>query len=132
MNTDRLYPGCHDESALTNTFADFFVEKITKILTSILGAKSDLGVMSLSPVTCTARFSSFHQVDCSVVHKLLTGLTKKSCSLDPLPACVLKECCDTPLLIFTRIINCSLSHGVMPESLKSAMLLLLLLVITTD
>ena len=38
----------------------------------------------------------------------------------------MKECCDTLLPIFTRIINCSLSHGVMPESLKSAMLLPLL------
>ena len=70
MNTDRLYPSCNDNSALANTFADFFVEKI-----SILGAKSNLGVISLSPVRYTARFSSFRQVDCSVVHKLLTGLT---------------------------------------------------------
>ena len=75
MNTDRLYPSCNDNSALANTFADFFVEKISKIRTSILGAKSNLGVISLSPVRCTARFSSFRQVDCSVVHKLLTGLT---------------------------------------------------------
>ena len=126
MNTDRLYPSCNDDSALANTFAAFFVEKISKIRTSILGAKSNRGVIPLSPVTCTARFCSFHQVDCSVVHKLLTGLTRKSCSSDPLPACVLKECCDTLLPIFTRIINCSLSHGVMPDSLKSAMLLPLL------
>ena len=83
MNTDRLYPSCNDDSALANTFADFFVEKISKVRTSILGAKSNLGVIPLSPVASTARFSSFHQVDCSVVHKLLTGLTKKSCSLDP-------------------------------------------------
>jgi len=117
MNTDRLYPSSTDNSALANTFADFFDEKISKIRISIQVAKSNLDVTSLSPVTCTARLSSFRQLDCSVVHKLLTGLTKKSCSLDPLHACVLKECSDTLLPIFTSIINCSLSCGVMTDSL---------------
>ena len=106
MNSDRLYPSSTDDSALANTFADFFAVKISKIRTSIQGAKSNLGVTSLSPVTCTARLSSFCQVDCSVAHKLLTGLTKKFCSLDPLPAHVLKECGDTLLPIFTMIVNC--------------------------
>ena len=119
INTDHLYLSSNNDSTLANTSADFFVEKILNICTSIYsGCQSNLGVISLSPVTCTACFSSFCQVDCSVVHKLLTGLTKKSFSLDPLPACVLKECCDTLLPIFTRIINCSLSHRVMPESLE--------------
>ena len=65
-------------------------------------------------------------MDYSVVHKLFTGLTKKYCSLDLLPACVMKEYNDILLLIFTMIINCWLSHGVMPNSLKTAMLLSLL------
>ena len=67
MNTDRLYLS----SALANTFADFFAEKISKIRISIQGAKSNLGVTSLSPVTCTACLSSFSQVDCSVMPVLL-------------------------------------------------------------
>jgi len=74
MNTDRLYPSSTDDSALANTFADFFAEKISKIRISIQGAKSNLTSPSL--VTCTVRLSSFCQVDCSVVHKLLTGLAK--------------------------------------------------------
>ena len=73
MNTDRLYPSSTDDGALANTFA----EKISKIRTSIQGAKCNLGVTSLSFVTSTARLSSLSQVNCSVVHELLTGLTKK-------------------------------------------------------
>ena len=46
MNTDRLYPISTDDSALANTFADFFAEKISKIRTSIQGVKSNLGVTS--------------------------------------------------------------------------------------
>ena len=105
MNTERLYPSSTDDSALANTFADCFSEKISKIRTSIQGAKSNLGVTSLSPVTCTARLSSFCRVDCSVVHKLLTGLTKKSCSLDPLPACVLKECSDVIAYLYHHCVS---------------------------
>ena len=51
---------------------------------------------------------------------------KKVLLFGPLPACVLKECCDTLLPIFTRIINCSLSHGVMLGSLRVLCLLPLL------
>jgi len=57
MHTDRLYPS----STLANTFADFFDEKISKIRISMQGAKSNLDVTSLSPVTCTARLSSFRK-----------------------------------------------------------------------
>ena len=71
MNTDRLYPSCNNDSAVAETFADFFVEKFSKIRIFILD--SNLGVIPLSPVTCTARSSSFHQLDCSAVHKLLPG-----------------------------------------------------------
>ena len=31
MNTDHLYPSCNNGSALAKTFADFFVEKFSKI-----------------------------------------------------------------------------------------------------
>lgn len=32
MNTDRLYPSSTDDSALANTFADFFPEKISSLI----------------------------------------------------------------------------------------------------
>ena len=129
MNSDHLHPSSTDDSALANTFADFFAKKISKLRNSIQGTKSSLGALSLSPVTYTACLSSFSQVDYSVVHKLLTGLKKKhSCSLhrSHLPTCVLMECSDTLLPTFTMVINCSLSHGVILDSLKTAILLPLL------
>ena len=81
MNSDHLHPSSTDDSALANTFADFFAKKISKLHNSIQGTKSSLGATSLSPVTCTACLSSFSQVDYSVVHKLLTGLKKKKKTL---------------------------------------------------
>ena len=90
-NTDRLYPSSTDDGTLANAFADFFAEKISKIRTAILETKSNLSVNFLVPVPCSARFSSFNEVDCSAVHRLLSSLSKKSCSLDPVPACVLMD-----------------------------------------
>ena len=47
----------------------------------------------------------------------------KSCELDPLPAVVLKGCLTVLLPTITRIINLSLSTGVVPDALKVATLL---------
>ena len=49
-------------------------------------------------------------------------LLSKSCELDPLPAVVLKDCFIVLLPTITRIINLSLSTGVMPDALKVAIL----------
>ena len=48
---------------------------------------------------------------------------RKSCSLDPLPALVIKECFDMLIPVITQIVNLSLTLGTMPESLKLAELL---------
>ena len=121
-STNRLYPSSTDDGTLANAFADFYAEKISKIRTAILETKSNLSVNFLAPVPCSARFSSFNEVDCSAVHRLLSSLSKKSCSLDPVPACVLMDAAILHCLFFTEIINLSLTHGVMPDSLKTAIL----------
>ena len=77
MNSDHLHPSSTDDSALANTFADFFAKKISKLRNSTQGTKSSLGATSLSPFTYTACLSSFSQVDYIVVHKMLTVLKKK-------------------------------------------------------
>ena len=47
----------------------------------------------------------------------------KSCELDPLPVVVLKGCLTVLLPTITRIINLSLSTGVVPDALKVSILL---------
>lgn len=49
---------------------------------------------------------------------------RKSCSIDPLPACVLKECFSVLLpVILTNIVNLSLSSRTVPDNLKIAALI---------
>lgn len=113
MNTDRLYPSSTDDSALANTFA----EKISSLILVL-----HLFLLLRVQLVClpSAKWTTVSFTNC------LLGWQKKYCSLDLLPACVMKEYNDILLLIFTMIINCWLSHGVMPNSLKTAMLLSLL------
>lgn len=52
--------------------------------------------------------------------------SSKSCDLDPLPASAFKGCSSLLLLTITKIVNLSLSIGVMPNGMKVAELLPLL------
>ena len=44
----------------------------------------------------------------------------KSCLLDPWPTFLLRECIDILLPSITRVVNCSLSEGVVPDEFKKA------------
>jgi len=57
---------------------------------------------------------------------LIKGSKIKSCTIDPLPASLMRECYTTLVPVFKRIINQSFATGQMPDELKTAMLLPLL------
>ena len=65
-------------------------------------------------------FSSFDLVSPIQVKVLIKSLVPKSCSLDPLPTWLVNSCIDELLPVITRIINISLSSGVVPETFKTA------------
>ena len=44
----------------------------------------------------------------------------KSCLLDPWPTFLVKECIDILMPSITRLVNCSLSEGVVPDEFKKA------------
>ena len=60
------------------------------------------------------------------VKTLISSSSLKSCSLDPVPTTVLKNCSDFVAPLITHIINKSLSKSFMPRSLKQAIVLSLL------
>ena len=60
------------------------------------------------------------------VVNLIGETTIKSCSLDPVPAIIMKKCYMTLVPLFRRIISLFLSLGAMPEDLKIAILSALL------
>jgi len=119
-NTEKLYPTCGSQKKLSDDFADFFITKITKI-------RSEMTVDTVPDpnsysVDSTTTFSEFIPVTEQQLAKLISNTASKSCSLDPVPAVVLKNCFDLLLPVFTKIVNLSLVSCTVPSCLKVAVL----------
>lgn len=70
----------------------------------------------------STRLSSFEQLDDNSILDLIKKSTIKSCSLDPLPAKIMRKCFHILVPILKNIVNLSLTSGKMPKDLKSAMI----------
>lgn len=68
-------------------------------------------------------FPNFATISQDDVSALAVKSMRKSCSIDPLPACVLKKCFSVLLPVLTNIVNRSLSSGTMPDHFKIAALI---------
>ncbi len=81
---------------------------------------------------CTCVMSEFQTVSEESVEKVIRKSPTKSCILDPIPTWLLKDCLIPLLPIITKIINLTLSEGIMPEDFKNANLLPLVKIIQLD
>ena len=54
------------------------------------------------------------------IGKIISKSPTKSCLLDPLPTFLTKECIDTLLPSITKLVNCSLDEGLVPDGFKKA------------
>ena len=124
-----LYQSASD---LANRFNDFFIQKIVNI-------RNDLGVLvtTLSPLCHNKSLptqvknkppalSNFKPTSEEEVRKMIMKTKSTQCSLDPMPTYLVKECIYILLPVTTKIINLSMSEGVMPMSLKKALVIPLL------
>ena len=62
----------------------------------------------------------FTQVTQDEIGKIISKSPTKSCLLDPLPTFLIKECIDILLPSITKLVNCSLREGLVPDGLKKA------------
>lgn len=74
-----------------------------------------------SHTECT--FGAFKPVDDQFVERLIRASPAKSCDLDPLPTCILKEFLDVLLPFLTRMCNASITEGCLPSSQKEAIVI---------
>ncbi|XP_072052025.1 uncharacterized protein [Amphiura filiformis] len=112
---------CSLES-LAEDFHGFFDGKIEKIHDKL--SSTDVPTVSVNVVeSCASSFSSFEEVDEEFVRKIISDSAKTSCGLDPMPTSILAkpEILDTTLPVITRIVNMSLLQGIVPSSLKRAL-----------
>jgi len=113
-----LPPHSNDE-ILADEFNEFFEDKIAQIRERLDSANTsppaEAHEFQGEPLKC------FRKVDEAEVKKILLNMQNKHCKLDPMPFWLMKECIDQFLPIITEIINASLQLGVMPKSLKHAL-----------
>ena len=106
---------------LCEDFANFFTDKITKI-------REELGCMTIKNKDCAfsqrirASLTNLSPATEDEVHKIIMKSAAKSCSLDPIPSWLLKECISVLLPVLTQIVNLSMSTAVMPDQLKDAII----------
>ena len=73
------------------------------------------------PSSSSGFFSNFELLSEDSVKNLVLSVPTKSCSLDPVPTKVVKECLDELVPLLTVIINQSLQSGVFPDVWKEAL-----------
>ena len=61
-----------------------------------------------------------------LIHRLISQSPMKSCTLDPIPTTLTKQCLHDLAPLVTRIVNVSLSTGTVPFGLKQALVTLIL------
>ena len=107
-------------SGLADCFADFFEQKIRKLRDSLNHRAPVLHDHTVTP--CSSALDSFSPVTAEAVARIIMRSPSKTSQLDPIPTWLLKSCVEPILPAITDIVNTSLSNGLVPPSLKSAVI----------
>ena len=115
--SDATLPSHKSKKSLADQFASFFSNKIKKIRDNFgsIGSENDIHSPSDPP-----KINVFRQVSEEAIDKIIKTSPTKSCLLDPLPTFLIIECIDILLPSLTKLVNCSLTEGCVPDAFKSA------------
>ena len=111
-----VIPSHESQECLANRFVIFFSDKITKIWDSLSSTDS----FRLPAPSDQPNFDFFKTASDEEIHKPIMKSQTKSFLLDPWHTFLVKECLDILLPSITKLINCSLSEGVVPADFKKA------------
>ena len=111
-------PSFDTPSLCADKFRNYFSAKIDNVRLTL----PPLCIRDEFPVHVDARLSSFAPVNIVEVFDLLRSIIPKTTSSDPLPTWLVKALCDCMAPILCRLVNVSLSTGVLPRSEKIAVI----------
>ena len=121
LKTETKLPSHDNECDLANRFAEFFSKKVQRIRTSLPPTtNSTCADTNIAHNNTGVELSEFSPTSVNELSSLLKSISKKSCSLDPIPATVMKACYDTLLPVNTDIVNLSLENASVPTAFKQA------------
>ena len=118
------YPSCGSPKELCNKFADFFCDKIVTIRHQLdtLSITDAPAFPLIDDAIITCELSEFSPTSEDELSGLVKKIAAKSCSLDPVPASLLRYCIDDLLPIIKRVVNLSFNSASMPSSMRNAVL----------
>ena len=111
-------PDRSSDKELANDFNQFFKEKIDKIRRTFNDCNESTFDFDKSFMGETLHSFSFVNED--QMKKIIMSSKPKSCSLDPVPSPIIKECVDELTPVICRIINLSLETATFPQKYKHA------------
>ena len=109
---------------LANRFAVFFTDKVCKIRKELPDLSRHQLNLPTPALTCS--LNVFSAVTESEVRKIIAKSPTKSCSLDPAPTWMVKDSVDELIPMVTILVNLSLQSANVPDSMKQALVTLLL------
>ena len=113
---EAVLPSHKSKKGLADWFVTFFNDNIAKIRNSFSCSDS----FTLPPPLDVPNFSCFKQVSQEEIKKIIMKSPSKFCLLDPWHTFLVKKCVDILLYSITRLVDCSLSEGFVPDELKKA------------
>ena len=109
------WPEHTSDENLVEDFANFFLEKITKIRESL----KDKPIYTPTS-TDTPKLQEFKALEEKEVHRVIMSLRTKTCELDPVPTTIFKMLLPKILPLITKIVNLSLCQGQFIRDWKTA------------
>ena len=126
---DIKLPECSDNKQLANDFIKYFETKISSIRLDIDRENTDIlkedvisvdGCNNCHFQNTDSDLKQFTALSMKDLIELISAMSPKFCSLDPIPTWLVKECLDDLGPILLMIVNLSLKKGIFPACLKAA------------
>lgn len=109
-----------DDNGLSDAFLRFFSPNIDVLQVSLEEALPSQLSVDIPTQLCSNMLTNFCTIKPDTTRDIIMNSSTKSCTLDPLPTCTLKDCLDVLVDLFTSITNSSILTGKVPSTLKTA------------
>ena len=116
-SSNNPLPNDANNKDLAEEFADFFMDKIQKIIDNL--TENPIYKPTRKSIPSLAEFRPFNQME---VKKIILSMKTKSCELDALPMKLLKDYLDNILPTITNLVNISLQDGIFASGWKASVI----------
>ncbi len=124
QDQDTPLPPHECVSTLAEEFGSFFISKIEDIRVKLDSSTEIRPELASDSINVDVNpLSEFKPLNDAEIRDLLMKSATKSCTLDPIPTSLLKDCIDTLLPVIGLIVNLSLRYGFFADDWKLAIIL---------